>query len=124
MPDSLHITNIRAYGYTGLFPEEQTLGQWYTVDLRVWLDISAAAANDDIAHTYDYRTAVKDIQTLIQTERFKLVERLTEAIAQRILESEQVEKVQVQLTKVSPPIPDFTGSVTVDITRSRQVSQF
>jgi len=119
MSDSLHITNIRAYGYTGLLPEEQTLGQWYTVDLRVWLDISSAAATDDIAHTYDYRAAVKDIQTLIQTERFKLVERLTEAIAQRILASEQVEQVQVKLTKVSPPIPDFTGSVTVDITRRR-----
>ncbi|MEO1210443.1 MAG: dihydroneopterin aldolase [Cyanobacteria bacterium J06638_20] len=121
MPDSLHITGIRAYGYTGLLPEEQVLGQWYTVDLRVWLDISAAAANDDIAQTYDYRAATKDIQSIIQTQRFKLIERLTEAIAQRVLESEIVEQVQVQLTKVSPPIPDFTGSVTVDITRHRDV---
>ncbi|MEO1146172.1 MAG: dihydroneopterin aldolase [Cyanobacteria bacterium J06638_22] len=119
MPDSLHITGIRAYGYTGLLPEEQVLGQWYTVELRVWLDISAAAANDDIAQTYDYRAASKDIQDIIQTQRFKLIERLTEAIAQRILESEMVEQVQVQLTKVSPPIPGFTGSVTVDITRRR-----
>ncbi|MBE9102228.1 dihydroneopterin aldolase [Vacuolonema iberomarrocanum] len=119
MPDSLRISDIRAYGYTGFLPEEQVLGQWYTVDLRIWLDLSLAAANDDIAQTYDYRAVVKDVQTLIQTKRFKLVERLTEAIAQRILASELVEQVQVQLTKVSPPIPDFTGSVTVDITRRR-----
>lgn len=119
MPDSLHITDIRAYGYTGLLPEEQTLGQWYTVDLRIWLDLTAAAASDDIAQTYDYRAAVQEIQKLIQTARFQLVERLTEAIAQHLLTAEQVEQVQVRLTKVSPPIPNFTGSVIVDITRRR-----
>ncbi|MBD3880410.1 dihydroneopterin aldolase [Phormidium tenue FACHB-886] len=115
--DTLKINGIRAFGYTGLLPEEQSLGQWYEVDLVVWWDISAAAASDRIEEAYDYRTSVKVIQELIRTARFKLIEKLIEAIAQAVLDS-GVDKVQVRLTKLSPPIPDFDGSVTIEITRS------
>jgi len=119
MADCLHINSIRAYGYTGFLPEEQTLGQWFTVDLVVWLDLSQAAQTDHIIHTYDYSQVIQDIQTLIQTSKFKLIERLAGAIADQILQSDQIEQVQVRLTKERPPVPNFTGSVTIDITRSR-----
>ena len=33
--DCIHISGIRAYGYTGLFPEEKALGQWFEVDLTL-----------------------------------------------------------------------------------------
>jgi 7,8-dihydroneopterin aldolase/epimerase/oxygenase len=119
MADCLHITNIRAYGYVGLYPEEQTLGQWFSVDLTVWLDTLQAAQTDDISHTYDYSVVVQEIQTLIQTVKFKLIERLAGAIADHVLQSNLVEQVQVRLTKERPAIPHFTGSVTVDIIRTR-----
>jgi 7,8-dihydroneopterin aldolase/epimerase/oxygenase len=115
--DTLQISGIRAYGYTGFFPEEQTLGQWYEVDLVVWWDISKAAESDRLEEAYDYRHSVKAIQDLIHTARFKLIEKLAEAIAQLVLAS-GVEKVQVRLTKVSPPIPDFSGNVAIEIVRS------
>ncbi len=35
--DCIHVTGIRAYGYTGYLPEEQSLGQWFEVDLKLWL---------------------------------------------------------------------------------------
>jgi len=117
--DCLNITDIRAYGYTGLLPEEQTLGQWFTVELKVWLDLRPAAQSDAIEDTYDYSAVIQEIQALIQTSRFKLIERLAEAIATHILQSYAVQQVQVRLTKVSPPVPHFTGSIIVEITRDR-----
>lgn len=117
MPDSLTISDIRAYGYIGLLPEEQTLGQWFSVDLTVWLDLAPAAASDEIDQTFDYAGVVKDVQHLIQTERFKLIERLAEAIATLVLQSHPIEQVQVCLTKVNPPIPNFNGRVTATIIR-------
>ena len=119
--DTLQINGIRAYGYTGFFPEEQTLGQWFEVDLVIWCDISKAGESDRLEETYDYRNSVKAIQELIRTARFKLIERLVEAIAQLVLAS-GVEKVQVRLTKVSPPIPDFSGSVAIEIVRAAKSS--
>jgi 7,8-dihydroneopterin aldolase/epimerase/oxygenase len=119
--DALQINGIRAYGYTGFFPEEQTLGQWFEVDLVVWWDISKAGESDRLEEAYDYRNSVKAIQELIRTARFKLIEKLVEAIAQIVLAS-GAEKVQVRLTKVSPPIPDFSGSVAIEIVRAAKSS--
>ena len=119
--DTLQINGIRAYGYTGFFPEEQTLGQWFEVDLVIWWDISKAGESDRLEEAYDYRNSVKAIQELIRTARFKLIEKLVEAIAQLVLAS-GAEKVQVRLTKVSPPIPDFSGSVAIEIVRAAKSS--
>lgn len=117
--DSIQLTGIRAYGYTGFLPEEQTLGQWFEVNLTLWMDLSTAGQSDRIEDTFDYRTAVNATQDLIQTARFLLIERLVEAIAEIFLSHTQIEQVQVRLTKLSPPIPDFTGQVSVEILRKR-----
>ncbi len=118
-PDRLHINNIRAYGYTGLLPEEQRLGQWFEVNLTLWLDLAAAAASDAIADTCDYSQLVTAVQQLIQTQPFQLIETLAAAIAQLALAEAHLTQVRVQLTKLTPPIANFDGSVTVEITRSR-----
>lgn len=117
--DNLQLTGIRAYGYTGFFLEEQALGQWYEVNLTLWLDLSKAGQSDRLEDTYDYTTAVKATQELIKTAKFRLIERLAEAIAQIFLEEQPIAQVQVRLTKVSPPIPDFTGQVSVEILRTQ-----
>lgn len=117
--DKLEITGIRSYGYTGLFAEEQTLGQWFEVDLTFWVDLAPAAASDMLEDTFDYRRAVKNVQEIVKQSKFALIEKLAEAIAARILETETLDKVQVRLAKVSPSIPDFSGRVSIEILRSR-----
>ncbi len=117
--DAIQVSGIRAYGYTGLLPEEQVLGQWFEVNLTLWLDLAAAGASDQIGDTVDYRAAIAIVKRLITSEKFALVERLAEAIAREILRLDLVQQVRVQLTKVAPPIPDFGGQITIDIKRKR-----
>lgn len=117
--DRLHISGIRAYGYVGVYPEEKTLGQWYEVDLTLWLDLAKAGHSDRLEDTHDYSTDVKAIQDLIKTAQFNLIERLAEAIAHLVLQSSNLHCVTVRLTKVSPAIPDFMGHVSVEITRTQ-----
>jgi len=121
--DQIHLTGIRCYGYTGYLAEEQVLGQWFEVDLTLWLDLSKAGASDRIEDTYDYRAAIAAVKQLISTSKFALIERLADAIAQAILTPNQTggkraEQVRVRLTKLAAPIPDFGGQITIDITRS------
>ncbi|BAU43468.1 dihydroneopterin aldolase [Leptolyngbya sp. O-77] len=120
MADCIYLTGLRAFGYSGYLEAEQVLGQWFQVDLTLWVDLSKAAESDRLEDTYDYRNNVATVLQLIRTERFRLIERLAGAIAQIMLSSGQVEQVTVRLTKVNPPIPDFTGQVAVEITRSRE----
>ena len=117
--DTIHLTEIRCYGYTGYLPEEQVLGQWFEVDVTLWLDLCLAGKSDAITDTLDYRSTINTVQQLVKTSKFALVERLATAIAESILESNGVSQVKVRLTKVAAPIPNFTGKITIELTRSK-----
>ncbi|MGB8699512.1 MAG: dihydroneopterin aldolase [Thermosynechococcaceae cyanobacterium] len=117
--DCLHLCGIKGYGYTGLLPEEQILGQWFEVDLYIYLDLRRAGQSDSISDTYDYRQAIDQVRTLLRQSHFALVERLATAIAEAVLAHADVESVRVCLTKVAPPIPDFGGSIQVELVRSK-----
>ncbi|RUR84048.1 dihydroneopterin aldolase [Chlorogloeopsis fritschii PCC 9212] len=118
--DCIHVKGIRAYGYTGYLPEEQVLGQWFEVDVKLWLDLSPAAKSDAIADTVDYRRTIALVQNLIKTSKFALIERLVSKIADTILqECEQLTQVQVTLSKPAAPIPDFDGKISIEVTRTK-----
>jgi dihydroneopterin aldolase len=56
--DAIQINNIRVYGYTGALLEEQILGQWFTVNLTLWLDLHKAGETDQLTDTLDYQDAI------------------------------------------------------------------
>ena len=118
--DSIYLTGIRCYGYTGYLPEEQVLGQWFEVDVRLWLDISVAAKTDAIEDTVDYRNIIGLVQHLVKTSKFTLVEKLVTVIADTILSSsDRVAQVQVTLSKPAAPIPDFGGKISIETIRTK-----
>jgi dihydroneopterin aldolase len=117
--DIIHVTRIRAYGYTGYLAEERVLGQWFEVDLSISVDLSPSGASDAIEDTLDYRQAIEIVKHHIQTDKFALVEKLASVIAEDILSLAHVQQVRVQLSKPAAPIPDFGGKITIDITRVR-----
>lgn len=117
--DCIQLTGIRCYGYTGYLQEEQVLGQWFEVDLTLWLDVAKAGESDEIADTLDYRGAIETVKQIVKTSKFALIEKLATAIANAMLELEYVQQVQVRLSKPAAPIPDFGGRITLEITRTR-----
>ncbi len=116
--DSIQVNGIRAYGYVGYLPEERVLGQWFEVDLTLWVDLDPAGKTDNIEDTVDYREAIAIVKELITTAKFQLVEKLISAIADKLLSLDKVNQVRVKLSKPAAPIPDFGGKITLDITRS------
>ena len=120
--DYIHLTGIRAYGYTGYLPEEQVLGQWFEVDVKLSLSLVEAGKTDAITDTVDYRNVIAKVQHLIKTSKFALVEKLVAAIADSILaECDRLQQVQVILSKPAAPIQDFSGKISIEIVRSREM---
>ncbi|RMF24685.1 MAG: dihydroneopterin aldolase [Cyanobacteria bacterium J083] len=115
--DRIEVSGIRCYGYTGYLAEERTLGQWFEVDLTMQVDLTQAGQSDQLTDTLDYRQAIAIVKNQIQNSRFHLIEKLAQVIAAEILQLELVTQVRVRLTKVAAPIPDFSGKITLDITR-------
>lgn len=118
--DTIYVNDIRAYGYTGAFPEENVLGQWFRVDLIVTLDLARAGITDALSDTYDYSEAVHAVQDLIQRQTFNLIETVASEVAKAVLQTdERLSQITVKLTKLMPPVPNFSGNVALEITRDR-----
>lgn len=118
--DCINLTGIRCYGYVGYLPEEKVLGQWFEVDLKLWLDLSRVSQSDTIADTIDYRHVINVVKNLVKTSKFDLLERLAGAIADATLEHSNIlTQVQVIVTKPAAPIPDFNGKISIEITKAK-----
>jgi len=68
--DAIEISGIRCYGYTGYFPEEQVLGQWFEVDLTIWRDLSVTGSDDQLENTLNYADVVERLTNLLETYSF------------------------------------------------------
>lgn len=121
--DVIQLTGIRCYGYTGYLAEEQLLGQWFEVDLRLSLDLKPAGQSDRLEDTLDYRSIIAEVKEIISTQKFALVEKLAETLVQAVLKSDQVQRVELKLHKLAAPIPDFGGKITIELQRSKDSSR-
>jgi ribonuclease HI len=118
MTSKIYLKGVKAYGYIGYLPEENVLGQWFEVDAALWVDFEKSTYSDELEDTVNYISCIRKIENLIQTKKFKLIERLAGAIADSLLEDPKISQAEIKIIK-HPPIPDFLGSVAVEITRSR-----
>lgn len=121
--DWIQLSGLRIYGYTGALPEEQVLGQWFEVNLKLGMDLLVAGQSDRLEDTLDYRSVIAAVKQLVQTSKFVLIEKLAQAIAETALEFPLVAQVEVSLSKLAAPIPDFGGTITIMLTRNRNQSK-
>lgn len=82
--DEILLEGMLFYGYHGVNPEEQTLGQRFVVDVSVSADLRDAGRTDDLETTISYSAIYKRIRPIVETERFQLLEALSETIAAAI----------------------------------------
>ncbi|MBW7477432.1 dihydroneopterin aldolase [Paenibacillus oenotherae] len=118
--DRLSLSGMRFFGYHGVFPEENKLGQQYIVDVELHLDLSRAAATDDLNQTVNYAELHALVKTIVQGPPFKLVEALAGNIASRLLDAyTSVNAVTVRVTKPHPPFEIYFDGMTVELCRKR-----
>ncbi len=117
--DCLRIRGLRAYGHTGFFEAEQELGQWFEVELCLWLDLAGAGRDDDLQQSLDYGAVALQVRELVERARFRTIEALATAISDGVLAHGEVREVETTLTKLHPPIPGFSGQVAVTLRRRR-----
>ena len=61
----IHVTNLRLWAHVGVLEHERRDGQWFRIDLRLWLDVAQAARRDDLAESLDYSKAIQALETAL-----------------------------------------------------------
>jgi FolB domain-containing protein len=117
--DTIELRGLLASGYCGILPEEKHRPQPLEIDLDIRADLRPAGASDDVADTVDYGAICEIVERVVHNERFALLERLAERLAEVVLSDERVEAVTVTVRKVRPPVPQVLERAGVRITRER-----
>ena len=98
--DVIFIEALRVDTVIGVYDWERRIRQPVVIDLEMGADVAAAAANDDVADTLDYKSVSKRVRQFVEESGFFLVETLTERIAALVLDEFSVPWVRVRLNKV------------------------
>jgi len=115
--DKIIIKGIEVFAYHGAFPEENLLGQRFTIDIQMQKDIRRACIHDSLEDTVHYGFVHDDVVTLTKNSKFKLIEKLAEEIAKMIITKYGVSIVTVTIEKPNAPINGIFKYVAVEITR-------
>jgi dihydroneopterin aldolase len=118
--DKMYVNGMKFYGYHGVFPEEQKLGQRFQADVVLTLDLSKAGLTDDLHETVNYKEVYDAVKEIMEGNSVQLLETLAESISASLLSKfTMIDETTVKVIKPDPPIPGHYDSVAVEITRSR-----
>jgi len=117
--DRITLRGLQVHAYHGVFEHERRDGQRFVVDLVVGLDLTAAAAGDDLSRTVDYGGLAQRVHDAVASEPLNLIEALAQRIADVVLDVRPVNWVEVTVHKPEAPIPVAFTDVAVTIERSR-----
>ena len=117
MADRIELRGLRVLGVHGALPDEQVRAQPFEIDLDVDADLSVAGRSDHLDDTVDYGALAAMVERVVAGERFTLLERLAERIADEVRQDERVEEATVTVRKLRPPVAVDLASAAVTITR-------
>ena len=100
----ISLEGLEFFAYHGYYDEEQKIGNKYSIDIAITVDLSRAAQEDKLKLTVNYEVVYKIIANVMREQH-----RLLEHIAYKIIEAvksqfSHIEAVTVNVSKFNPPL--------------------
>ncbi|MBE5925309.1 MAG: 2-amino-4-hydroxy-6-hydroxymethyldihydropteridine diphosphokinase [Lachnospiraceae bacterium] len=116
--DKIYIENLELFGHHGVLEQEQVLGQKFIVCATLFLDTRKAGKTDYLKESLDYSEVCRKIKEIVERQRFLLIERVAETIAETLLLTyEQLFEVEITVKKPWAPVLEHLDTVSVTIKR-------
>ena len=118
MSDTILLAGMRFEGIHGVSDEERMLPQLLEVDLEVSLDLSRAAASDELSDTIDYGELVELCRRVVEDGSQRLLEAIAGAIADEVTGRSGVQGVTVRVRKPAVPLDVEMEFAQVELRRT------
>ena len=110
----IFLKNIRFYAYHGCMFEEEKIGGNYIVNLAVNTDLSLSSETDKLEDTVDYVSLLAIVKKQM-SKRSNLLENIADRIIKQIFNDlPKVNKVNIRLSKMNPPIGGDVDEVCIE----------
>lgn len=121
MSDRIFISGLALHAYHGVMAHEAKVGQTFTIDLELDIDLSEAARSDKVMDTVSYDKVVECASEVFRAQRFRLIEAAAGRVADAVLAAfDRVRSVKVTIHKPHAPIAATFSDVGVTLVRSRR----
>ena len=117
--DHIEIVGVTSEGVHGVYAEEALAAQPFVVDVALWLNTDEAVAGDELPATIDYVSASRVVREVVQTSTVLLVESLTAAVCEALLEIPALLAVRVTVHKPRAAGDAHAADVSLTMTRTR-----
>lgn len=111
----IRMEGMKFYAFHGVMPQENVVGSYFYIDLKLKTDFTRAAATDELEGTVSYA----DIYTIVKEEMetpSKLLEHVCQRIAQRIFtDFPTIEAIDIRLNKENPPMGACAKNIGVEV---------
>lgn len=116
------LNTMQFYGFHGLLPEENKLGQRFYVDVELYTDLKKPGNTDDMNDSIHYGQVYELIKEIVEGEAKNLIEAVAETIADQLLTSfDLLTACTVKVIKPDPPVPGHYQSIAVEIFREKNL---
>ncbi|MDR1738172.1 MAG: dihydroneopterin aldolase [Candidatus Symbiothrix sp.] len=100
----LELKGMIFHAYHGVMAQERMVGNTYTVDLKLFFELTPAALSDNLDDTINYAVVYETVKHEMATPS-----NLIEHVAYRIVSAlkkqfENIESVEIRLSKKNPPV--------------------
>lgn len=113
----IRIKNLRLRTYIGIKEEEINNRQDVVINATILYPADNAVEINRIEHALNYRTITKAIISHVESNRFALLERLTQEVLDIVMDNEQVRYAEVEVDK--PHALRFSESVSITLSAAR-----
>jgi dihydroneopterin aldolase len=124
MSDTIFINGLSLHAYHGIMPYEGKVGQTFTIDIELEIDLAAAARSDKVMDTVSYDKVVNCASRAFCGQRFRLIEAAAGQVADAVLAAfPRVRKIKVTIHKPHAPIAATFSDIGVTLERARSDSR-
>ena len=115
----IQLNGMEFYAYHGCYQEEQVIGNHFLVDITMDTDMEKVSISDDLDDALNYAGVYKLIEQEMAI-RSRLLEHVSARMLDKLFECfPQLNKAEVCVAKLNPPIGGKVKSVRVRQQRSR-----
>lgn len=100
----IRLDKLKFYSHHGVASQETVVGSYFYVDLKLKVDFSRAAENDDLAYTVSYADVFEAVKCEMEIPS-KLLEHVCGRIVKRLFRDfPAIEEIYIGLGKENPPM--------------------
>lgn len=124
MNDRIFIKGLSVHAYHGVLTYEGKVGQGFSIDLELEIDLSDAARSDKVVDTVSYDKVAECATKAFCGKPYKLIEAAAGSVANAVLAAfPRVQSIEVTIHKPHAPIAAIFSDVGITLKRKRTDSK-